>query len=599
MNNSWFFVGSPEWMWLSGSAGIMLAVLIAWLGLRKKRTNVWLRILLSWLAIGALLLAAWQPAYRQSLPVGRAALLTANSPEQELDSLQKTFPGLQVFHLEKEREGTYLPHPVHLQGKLAPSSRLYVLGNGLPGTALAYLKGYRLHHLPGPKVEGLEELSFPQHLFVGDTFRLAGRWGQTTDSLLLKLSLAGNLLDSVFIYPGSAGFSLQHIPKMTGSLQYQLWAENQQQDTLEQLPLMVAVQENAPLKLALFTAHPTFESKNLKNWLGEKGHSLFYQAEMAPERYAREWINLPDKTWSGLNKKLLGEVDVLLLDQTFFSGLPATTHQLIESAVEEGLGLLLLADGSSLSSYGDSWENLPPLRLNGSVQAKGLTPRDHTEGAALLSFYEADSPGWYGNEESFGLLYVPYGLGRVGLSLAEETYSLLLKDMEGAYARQWTYLLNKMAPYNQPPPLLTADFPAFAGQRQRLIVWQKEKEAQELVLAEPNGRKQVLPLIQDNRLPERWFAYHWPRQSGLYELILPGLDSLSFQVLDAAALPAFQVRKKAVHLQDYRRNQKETEKPGQPPSLYPQEQRVPLYWVYLLFLLCLSGLWVERKLNTP
>lgn len=586
-------------MWLSGLAGLVLTVLIAWLELRNKRTNLWLRILLSWLATAALLLAAWQPAYRQTLPVGQAVLLTANSPEKELDSLKKAFPGLQVFQLEKGKEGTYLPHPVHLQGELAPGSRLYVLGNGLPATALAYLKGYRLHYLPGPKVEGLEELFFPQQLFLGDTLRLAGRWGQVTDTLLLKLSLAGNLLDSVFIYPESAGFLLQHTPKMVGSLQYQLWAENQQQDTLEQLPLMVAVEENAPLKLALFTAYPTFESKNLKNWLGEQGHSLFYQAEMAPERYAREWINLPDKTWSGLNKKLLGEVDVLLLDQVFFSGLPPATHQLIESAVEEGLGLLLLADGSSLSSDGDSWENLPPLRLSGGVQGRRLTNGEHTKGTALLSFYETDSPRWYGNEENSGLLYVPYGLGRVGLSLAEETYSLLLKDMEGAYTRQWTFLLNKMAPNNQPVPFLAADFPAFAGQRHRLVVWQKEKEAPKLILAEPNGRKQVLPLIQDSRLPERWFAYHWPLQSGLYQLRLAGHDSLSFQVLEAAALPALQVHRNAVHLQAHRRNQKEAEWSGQPPSLYPQEQRVSLYWAYLLFLLCLSGLWIERKLNTP
>lgn len=599
MNNTWFFAGSPEWIWLSGGAGLVLAGLIAWLELRKKRTNIGLRILLSWLAIGALLLAAWQPAYRQSLPLGQAALLTENAPEEGLDSLKERYPGLQVFHLEKGGEGTYLPHPLHLQAALAPGSKLFLLGNGLPGQALNYLQEYRLQHLPGPAIEGLETLSFPRHLFVGDTFRLSGNWEQPSDSLLIKLSLAGKPVDSAFVYPESTGFSLQHISGLGGELHYQLRVEDRQKQTLEQLPLVVAVQENRPLRLALFTAYPTFESKNLKNWLGQQGHALFYQAEMAPDRYVREWINLPDKTGGGLNKKLLGEVDILLLDQGYFTGLPATTHQLIESAVEEGMGLLLLTDGSSLSSEGDSWENLPPLRLNGRARAERLTAGTHTEGGVLLPLYEAHSPGWYGREENAGLRYIPYGLGRVGLSLAEETYSLRLKDRESAYERQWSYLLNKMAPANQPPPLLGAEFPAFAGQPQQLTVWQAEKEAPELVLAEPNGRKLVLPLIQDSRLPERWFAYYWPGQDGLHELILAGRDSLSFQVLEADALPAFQVRQKAVHLQDYRRNVKEAEGLAQTSSLNLQEHRIPLYWMYLLFLLCLSGLWVERKLNTP
>lgn len=605
MNNSWYFAGELAWRWPTALACILLAVLIAWLEFRKKRPNAWLRVLLSWLAIVALLLAAWQPAYREVLETRQAILLTDNFTRQSLDSLMESNPQLQVFSLVPQaEEGQMLPHPSYLQEELASGSSLFVLGDGPPPSTLSFLEGYSLVHIPGSSKTGLRSLSFSSHLRQNDTLQLHGSWQHLEDSVRIKLSLAGELLDSATVYPDSQSFSLSHIPRLSGQLQYLLWAERKESDTLEQLMLPVRVAEPSPLQLAFFTGYPSFESKYLKNWLAKEGHAVFYQAEMAPDRYVREWLNLPDKSLTGLNKKLLRAVDLLVVDQAYFTGLSLSNQQKVEAAVAEGLGLLVLGNGSSLNWQQHGWKRLPALSMTGRIQEERvLAGTGSVDGAALLH-YQAEGQGWYGRksqEEGKALLHLPFGLGKVGVNLVVDSYPLVLKSKNEAYAQHWSTQLNTLARSSVPVDRLNAEFPAFVGQPQQLVVWQTGKEEPQLVLAEPNGQKQVLPLIQDSRVPERWFATHWPKEKGVYRLSWPGVDSLRFQVFDTAALPAWRQHEKKRLLQAIVSNSKESGKfesaAIQEQPIRYREQAVSQYWFYLLFLISLSGLWVERKLN--
>ena len=608
MNSSWFFAAESAWRWPTAAACLLLMVGIVWLELRKKRSHAWLRITLSWLAIGALFLLAWQPAYRQALTASQAVLLTANASQSSLDSLRERRPGMQIFSLETgQEEKEFLTHPSYLQQTLAPGSRLFVLGDGPQPATLSYLQEYELLHLPGEKKEGLRTLTFPPDLRKGDTLFLQGNWHQVAHSVRIKLSLAGKLLDSAMVYPDSQNFLLRHLPRLSGPLQYQLWAENEKRDTLENLAIPIRVQETDPLHIGLFAGYPSFENKYLKNWLARQGHAVFYQAEMAPDRYVREWLNLPDKKLTGLNKKLLRQVDLLVVDQLFFTGLSLHSHQLIEAAVKEGLGLLVLANGTNLSWPRQAWEQLPPLRINGSVQEESLFTGQKSIEQVLLRQYQAEGADWIGQKgraDKAGLLHVPYGLGTVGVSLLMETYPLLLKSKEEVYAKQWAFLLSKIAGLSTPINRIRAEFPAFQGQRQELVVWQTEKERPELVLTEPNGQKQVLPLIQDSQVPERWYAYQWPKEKGFYQLAWPGTDSLRFQVLDSAALPAWRQNETTRRLQTFQMRLNGKKEQPENPAVQKQivryrEQGVPYYWFYLLFLVCLTGLWVEQKLNAP
>ncbi len=605
MSNHWFFAGEQAWRWPSAIVCLLLAGLILWLELRRRNRNTIFRILLSLLAVAALFFAIWQPAFRQAQEGGEAILLTANASRQSLDSLLKSAPSLKVYSLQQGTEGEYLPHPMHLRTLLAAGSRLSVLGDGPSPGSLKFLAPYQLRHLPGEKEEGLETLSYPPYLQKGERLLLNGRW-QTTgkDTLHIKLLLAGKPLDSAMLYPESESFLLQHRPKVSGAIQYQLLVEKGEKDTLEYITLPLEVGERQPLLIGLFTAFPTFESKYLKNWLAEQGHAVFYQAEMAPQRYVREWLSLPDKKLQGLNKKLLNQVDLLLVDQSYFTGLSAPDQHLIEEAVKKGMGLLVLANGAPWRLPGETWELLPSLKLSG--RTLGPEPAGNKqEGKEPLRYFEAAGGNWLtdaGHGEGF--LYVPYGLGTFGISLWQETYPLLLKSKKEAYARQWAFLLNKTTRATRPGSLIAAGFPAVKGQRQEVVVWQPEKKEPELVLTEPNGQKQVLPLVQDSRVPERWLAYHWPEAEGTYQLHWPGTDSIRFQVLASAALPAWRQHKKRERLQQFIQEQESRNKlKGGPVAATESfgfyEKVVPLYWYYLLFLVCVTALWVERKINTP
>jgi hypothetical protein len=608
MNSNWFFAGDLAWRLPSALACLLLTALIVWLELRRKNRNTVFRIVLSFLAILALLLSVWQPAYRQVLGGEEAVLLTPNASQQSLDSLLDKNSALKIYTLEKQQErGEYLPHTSYLPPVLASGSRLLIFGDGPPPASLPHLDAYEVKFLAGKRKEGLRSLSFSAYLQKGDPLLVSGSWASGKDTVSIKLSLAGKLLDSAMVYPESELFLLRHSPKLSGSLHYQLLAEGINKDTLEHIILPIEVQENQPLRIALFTGYPSFESKYLKNWLAEQGHSVFYQAEMAPDRYVREWLNLPDKNLQGLNKKLLNQVDLLLVDQSYLTDLSQPNQELIEEAVKEGMGLLALADGTSLNLRRQVWEQLPTLQLSGRIREKKLLAGNNVTRSATFQHYEAEGPDWVRETEQaegVGFLHVPYGLGNFGISLLLETYPLLLQSSEEAYEQQWTFLLNKTVGNAASGKLLSAGFPAIKGQRHELVAWQTEKKEPQLVLTEPNGQKQVLALIQDSRVPERWVAYHWPKEEGIYRLNWPETDSLSFQVLNTAALPAWQQHEKKEGLQAFIANQEKENKQESSAEIQKRnmgyhEQMVPLYWFYLLFLVCLTGLWVERKIHTP
>lgn len=608
MSSNWFFAGDIAWRIPSVLACLLLAALIVWLELRKKTHKPALRIGLSFLAILALLLTAWQPGYRQALEGGEAVLLTPSASRQRLDSLLDKNPALKIFSLDKQQErGEYLPHISYLPSLLASGSSLFILGDGPSPGSLAYLDGFALNHLAGKRKEGIRALSFSAYLQKGDSLLVSGSRAVGKDTASIKLSLAGKLLDSAIVYPESESFLLKHRPKLSGPLHYQLLVEGISRDTLEYITLPVKVQENKSLQIALFTGYPSFESKYLKNWLAKQGHSVFYQAEMAPDRYVREWLNLPDKSLQGLNKKLLSQVDLLLVDQSYLTSLTQPSQELIEGAVKEGMGLLVLANGTSLNLRRKVWGKLPGLQLTGRIKEKKLLTGNNATKSGKFRHYEAQGPDWIKETdqvEGLGFLHVPYGLGNFGISLLLETYPLLLQSREEAYAQQWAFLLNKTVGSAASGSLLSAGFPAVKGRKHKLVAWQTKKKEPQLVLTEPNGQKQVLPLIQDSRVPERWVAYHWPEEEGIYQLNWPGNDSINFQVLGSAALPALRQHESVEQLQDFILNQETKDKPEASPepetgNIGYTEKIVSIYWFYLLFLVCLTTLWVERKLNTP
>lgn len=606
MIKQWVFLTEAPWLWIFPAACLLSFVLCSWAEIRKRRVlNAWLRIALLFFAHAALLLAALKPASRQELPPKVAILLQENASGDRFDSLREQHPEAAVFTLRHEAsEGqTWIPHASYLQEYLSAGSTVFLLGGGVGTSELQYLEPYELYFMPSALPAGPFGLSYDAKLQLSDTLKISGAGKAAGDSLWLRLSFGGKGIDSLRLSGNEVEtFQLQALPELTGILEYRLDLLNHLFDTLEHYPLLVEVSENKKLRLALLSGYPSFELRHLKNWLSAEGHALYYQTEMAPGRYSREWVNMPDIKPTGLNQKLLETVDMLVMDQQYWNKLNRTAIQQIEEAVKNrGLGCLVLAESGMWRPAAKDWKSLAPIRVYSRLQ-EAPAWRDGDGGGPLISYYRAEAEQWLpllpNTGEAPMVVFRQQGLGRVGASLIENTYQLLLQDQQPAYTRLWTEILNAFVKAESSTPIIKAEFPAFVTNRHQLEFWQPEGEMPEVVLTEPDGGEQLLPLMQDIQISGLWHAYFWPSQPGPHRIKMQGSDSLSFMVYPEnrlAALRQFQDIKETFTFVDKREVSASSDyKRGK--GRY-RHKAASLLWFYGLFLLSMSGLWIEHKLS--
>ncbi|WP_160164068.1 hypothetical protein [Nafulsella turpanensis] len=604
MNSDFTFMAAENWRWLSLAIVLLILAFCLLAEYRQKRKRSGWRVLLLCMALFSLLMVAWKPAYWQELPAATGILLLENAEQKIYDSLQEQHPEAETFMLRKrpQGQGDWLPHISYLAVELPPESTLFLLGEGVEEQELRYLENFNVHYFPGSPSAGLQELDFPRSIALSDTFSIRGRVSTLHDTLAAVLSMAGKGVDSVRLYSAQEGFLLEHIPPLSGSFDYHLQLLNQAGDTLEYVPLRVKVEKERQPTIGLFSSFPSFESKYLKNWLAAQGYGVFYQAEMAPERWQREVLNLPEKRFAGLNKELLQQVDVLILDQSYLQNLPPALVRLLKEQLrEQGLGVLVISNGSNPETL-KQWAAFSGLRLGRMEEEGRLMLRGREMPLPRLQYHPVYHSGWYqlvqDRKGAAAVVYAPVGLGMVAFSSLGQTYQLLLEGEEAAYQLLWNSLLHQLL---KPQPLaahIESEFPALEGQRHHLQFWSATGEVPEVVLTGPDGNQQVLPLLQDDRLPERWHAYHWPELPGMYMVKLGEQDSLKFNVLENNSLWAWRQNKSALAIRSYLSEIKpakpEKERQAQVGSL---KKPFPLLWFYMVFLLSMAALWLEKKIN--
>ena len=599
MNSEITFISTENWRWLSLVLVLFAGIFCGLMEYRKgRKRKVW-RSLLLFFALLSLLMAAWRPAYRHQLPPTESMLLLPNAPRKVLDSLRGKYPEGEIFAFQEETAvpAKWLPHISYLSNELPAGSSLFILGEGLEEQKANFLENFELHYFSGLPASGLRELAFQRSLSWSEPFQVSGSVHIGGDTLNVILALEGKKLDSALLFPSRTSFRLEYLPATAGAHDFFLQVNKKKGEPVDNIPLRIEVEEEEKLSVALLTSFPSFETRYLKNWLAHQGHSVYYQAEMAPGRWQREQLNLPEKRFSGLNKELLQEVDILIMDQNFQDNLKTATKQIVgEQLREQGLGILLLT-GSKNSGKQMQNLGLPALSSVGREKETPLKLKGEGEYLPPLSFNPLHGRNWYSLSENVSgesaILATPEGLGVAMVSSLGNTYTLLLEGKDAAYDRLWNHVLQQLLK-PRPPSVLEADFPAFEGKRHHLELWSGAGEVPALELLSPDGKRQLLPLVQDPYVPERWHGYHWPIEQGLYRLKWGGKDSLQFNVLPASGLSSWRQNKSTQQIRSYLERKEPAD--GQlikQSVLHSQLKPLPLLPFYLLFLLSMGILWLE------
>lgn len=504
-----------------------------------------------------------------------------------------------------------------LKYREAAIRRLEVLGYGLDQAQWEALAGHPEIVFKAPPINGFNAMRWQRYLTEGEVLRVTGRYGESDDGRVIHLQLldpAGNTAAEGRFKPGRP-FSLETRVKTRGLLEYTLQALDDGEIRAWQiLPLESGAGND--LDIMIVQSAPSFETRQLKDYAAAGGHRVRLNTVTSKGKYIRQSANLPADTDTALSPAALAAQDVLIMDGRAFTGLPTQHKQWLSDAVENGLGLLLLADTSLLNAFGTSTPGL--------LQGFELSPMDGAEPEVIPHSLTGGDRNWKGpltaaaaqldvrggnvliaGDDGRKLVVSrATGLGAVGISLIRDSHGWLTAGQRVQWSGYWSLLLSALARQRDDSFLLPAPDAGFyrVNQRTALCAMTRGGEPGKVVMdIFPNGRQTALELkpAPDTLQSSRHCAFFWPQDGGWHRVVLSSDDGT---VLDQKSVYVF--------TGDQWLDQQRAERAratrawaagaGNLPATTtdsPANQPLNHFWLWLTLVFAASLLWLERKLD--
>ncbi len=215
-------------------------------------------------------------------------------------------------------------------------------------------------------------------------------------------------------------------------------------------------------KLLIRQSAPSFETRHLKNWAVDQGAQVTVETQISKKRYISEHANYPQgersendaaKVDSLDTLSVLNQYDMVIMDSRSLMNLTDSQQGNLESAVKGGLGLLVIGDSTLFTE-----SNMPAL-----LNAFQISRNETSESDQRLLTWQFDRvgeplnvlPAEIATRNGFSLVrgtdgrvVVPgtsYGLGKVAISLTNQTHQWRTAGLAPLFSRHWHYLIETLA----------------------------------------------------------------------------------------------------------------------------------------------------------
>lgn len=571
---------NEHWLWpVVICAAILLLVFIWKEWSQSGNRRIILKGILIFSAITALSMIALKPAYPGNETAGNYVLVTEGYKPDQLDSLLEDNNKLKV--VEYSSKGS-------LPKELSSAENVFILGHGLPEYDLWQLEEVPAIYLGGNIPEGVVKWNYQQETAVGDRILLEGLYQNAERGKRLVLQgPAGAGLDSVAL----AAEEMQPFRLTTGLISegnyvYTLVEKDSLGELLASHPVPVRVNEKSNLKVLIVNSFPIFETKYLKNFLGESGHEVVVRSRITRGRYKYEYFNTERIPVGSLSENTLEPFDLLILDAGSFRNLSSGEVNALENLVREsGLGIFIQPDDNFFNAAG----KLAVLNFNrvqgGEVSIPewpgirlGTYPYRVRDEFAVQKIREINS--------SIATGYRRLGQGRIGTTVFTNTYQLLLDGHINEYRQLWSQVVESIS---------KKENPVAEWEQEAMIVYKDEpfefrlRTSLEDPVVQYNGEN-IVSLVQDLNFPELWRGTTWPRQTGWNRLHIDTTSALEFYVSEEGNFSSLTAYKTIAE------NKKFFDQPVSPDEGYKPLEPVNPLWFYGIFVLCIGGLWLEPKM---
>ena len=562
--------------------GILLFGFFVWKELSQRgERRFWVKLILAFLGLFAMGLLILKPAVPQIVSGKNSIVLTEGYRQEQLDSLTKLYKRIPIESYQ----------PGKLFSKINPNDTLFILGHGLEPFDFWMVEQNKVDLLGAEPLSGWTAIQYEPVIELGDILSLQieytqgreGHWALLQDN-------GGNVLDSVAF----TGEILQKIdfevePKANGRFEFALVEKDAQGEVVSQEPIPFQVQEPEPLQVLIINTFPTFETKYLKNFLAENGHSLVVRSQLTKGRYKFEYFNTEAVPVYQLTEKALQPFDLVIIDADSYLELNKNSREALDKNVkDEGLGLYVQPSGSLFNQAGRKFplsferDGVQELRIEGTQQTLEKFPFRLKEEILVEPIqWDAAVVGASARQ----------GIGKVGTIFLQDSYQLILDGKQDLYSALWSTIVDAMAKTKVVGTAWETEIPFPSVDQPFQFVLKTDRLEPEV-----SSERGTVPLLQDLQIPTHWKGTTYPTTAGWNALAM-AQDSL----------PAFHYyvfqkdSRKAEHQKWVQQlNRRQFGKMGTEAGTRDLVKRgAPInpIWFFVVFVLCMGWLWLEPKLH--
>jgi hypothetical protein len=619
------------WNYIVGIVAVALLVFLLWKERRRAdRSRLGWRMAASVLAVAGLAGLVLPLSYHRAVKAtaGEEGIyLTEGYDPDSVRQFLAAHPGVHELWGDPAATGGAVPQaPMGWAGTEWPVDRLHVFGYGLRGQQWAALRAPKLIIHASPRGVGFVAVDWQRRLLTGEPLQVQGCWQRTEGerdsaegndrrSRPVKLLLVGlgGVLDSAVV-DADGKFSLSAVPAQRGKAVYRLvalagtagapppgggmgngGAGAGRADTLEQESIPIQVGPGRALKILILAATPDFENTFLVNWLAKNGQQVASRTAVSRNNYQSSFVNMGSRLLYPLTPSLLGDFDVVIADASALpaageAGLPVLRRQV----EEKGLGLIIKVDSAGPAGVG----------IGGAGQAQ-----IGKAGDSLEPPYVRERPGMRSLvRDSFSRMAVGgslYGAGKVVFTTLNTTYARVLAGQPAFYAAYWSALLRRVAPqveageeWQWEPALPRVQEPVVEAVQTNGVQPQGVIGGGE---GSPGiGEATSLYLAQDEMLSFYYRGIYWPEAEGWMTLSTLQGDTTWSYVWPRTAWATFyreQRRRETMNFLAREGARTSRQVAPEPEQVAREAVAIPKYWFYIVFLISILFLWVERKMG--
>jgi hypothetical protein len=386
---------------------------------------------------------------------------------------------------------------------------------------------------------------------------------ESSDHQFLRVRYGGKTLDSLALKPGETQFKLSFPAFGLGRSAVELVL---QKKTIDTIRFFTRPLERLSFQFVL--DYPDFESRNLATWLGKHGHAVKYTTTLSKEVKSDVMINEAK------------EPDVFVTDVAGSSG------EVIRKGLLNGKSVLLLnltrpfEEIAMINKIFGTKMQVRKVSVKENLPVRGML-------TALPFSFVSDNSGV--SVQGYPVK-VQMSSGKIGVSLLNETFPLLLNGDSVAYEQVWSPIIAAVRP--APKVNVTSEAPAFRHVKANIRI--NDFEVNPKMLSIGNDTVYLNYSAINSQSAQGSFD---PAEHGWLPIHnVPGLEM--YVASGKSGDDAFDLKATDSFLKKYNvlRSKRIGDMYGNGQlSNAGVKQKLPA-WVWLaLILVCLSAVWIEQK----